>query len=168
MRGDVARLAAMFNRFNEEHAMGPTQAFVTTPEQRPSPLDVVGIAVTVLAPNTRTGSYEITLQEGPEGAGPPPHSHPWDESFYVTRGAVLFSADGTEHVVGPGTLVHVPAGTVHAFRFGVGGGGMVEFSGAGGQATRLFSSVAKEVPEGAANLPKLLGVMQRHGVAVAA
>jgi quercetin dioxygenase-like cupin family protein len=168
MRDDAARLTAMFNRFKEEHAMSHTQAFVTTPEQRPSPLDVVGIAVTVLAPNTRTGSYEITLQEGPEGVGPPPHSHPWDESFYVTSGSVLFSARGIDHMVGPGTLVHVPAGTVHAFRFGAGGGGMVEFSGAGGQATRLFSSVAEEVPEGAANLPKLLGVMQRHGVAVAA
>jgi quercetin dioxygenase-like cupin family protein len=148
--------------------MRDTQAFVTTPEQRPSPLDVVGIAVTVLAPNTRTGSYEITLQEGPEGAGPPPHSHPWDESFYVARGLVLFSAAGTEHAAGPGTLVHVPAGTVHAFRFGPGGGGMVEFSGAGGQATRLFSAVAEEVPEGAANLPQLLRVLERHGVAVAA
>jgi quercetin dioxygenase-like cupin family protein len=158
----------LFNGFNEEHAMRDSQTFVTTPEQRPVPLDVVGIAITVLAPNTRTGSYEITLQEGPEGVGPPPHSHPWDESFYVTRGSVLFSAGGADHTAGPGTLVHVPAGTVHAFRFGAGGGGMVEFSGAGGQATRLFSSVAKEVPEGVANLPKLLGVMQRHGVAVAA
>lgn len=148
--------------------MSPTQVFVTTPEQRPSALDVVGIAITVLAPNTRTGSYEITLQEGPEGAGPPPHSHPWDESFYVTRGSVLFSAGGIDRRVGPGTLVHVPAGTVHAFRFDAGGGCMVEFSGAGGQATRLFSSVAEEVPEGVANLPKLLGVMQRHGVTVAA
>lgn len=148
--------------------MTDTQAFVTTPEQRPRALDVVGIAITVLAPNTRTGSYEITLQEGPEGVGPPPHSHPWDESFYITRGCVRFAANGSEQTAGPGTLVHVPAGTVHAFSFGPGGGGMVEFSGAGGQATRLFSSVATEVPEGAANLPKLLAVMQRHGVAVAA
>ena len=148
--------------------MRDTQAFVTTPEQRPAPLDVVGVAITVLAPNTRTGSYEITLQEGPEGAGPPPHSHPWDESFYVTRGSVLFSAADTEHVAAPGTLVHVPAGTVHAFRFGRGGGGMVEFSGAGGQATRLFRAVAEEVPEGAADVPRLLRVMKRHGVAVAA
>jgi quercetin dioxygenase-like cupin family protein len=158
----------LFNRFNKEHAMRQTEAFVTTPDQRAAPLDVVGIAITVLAPNTRTGSYEITLQEGPEGAGPPPHSHPWDESFYVTRGSVLFSANGADHMAEPGTLVHVPAGTVHAFRFGAGGGGMVEFSGAGGQATSLFTSIAKEVPEGAADVPKLLGVMQRHGVAVAA
>ena len=148
--------------------MSQTQAFIISPEQRPAPLDVVGIAITLLAPNTLTDSYEITLQEGPAGVGPPPHSHPWDESFYVTRGSVLFCAGGANHTAGPGTLVHVPAGTVHAFRFGPDGGGMVEFSGSGGQATRLFSSVAKEVPEGTADLPKLLGVMQRHGVMVAA
>lgn len=142
------------------------RTLVTTPERHPAPLDVLGVAITVLASNASTGSYEITLQEGPEGVGPPPHTHPWDESFYVTRGSVLFRADGAEHTAGPGTLVHVPAGTVHAFRFGAGGGGMVEFSGAGGQATRLFTSLAHEVPEGAANLPKLLQVMRRHGVAV--
>lgn len=105
------------------------------------------------------------MQEGPEGAGPPPHAHPWDESFYVTRGSVLFCADGAKHAAGPGTFVHVPAGTVHAIRFGA-GGGMVEFSGAGRQATGLFTSLAHKVPEGAANIPKLLQVMQRHGVAV--
>lgn len=148
--------------------MRQPEAFVTTPDQRAAPLDVVGIAITVLAPNTRTGSYEITLQEGPEGAGPPPHAHPWEESFYVTRGSVLFSAGGTDHIAAPGTLVHVPAGTVHAFRFGAGGGGMVEFSGAGGQATQLFTSIANEVPDGVADVPKLVGVMQRHGVAIAA
>lgn len=148
--------------------MSQKQVFVTAPDQRPASLDVVGIAITILAPNSRTGSYEITLQEGPEGVGPPAHSHPWDESFYVTRGSVAFSAEGTEQVVGPGTLVHVPAGILHAYRFGAGGGGMVEFSGAGGEATRLFSAVAAEVPEGAANLPQLLRVMERHGVAVAA
>ena len=93
--------------------MRDIRTFVTRPDQRPAPLDVVGVAITVLAPNTRTGSYEITLQEGPEGAGPPPHSHPWDESFYVVRGSVMFSADGADHLAGPGTLVHVPAGTVH-------------------------------------------------------
>jgi hypothetical protein len=38
--------------------MNDHSVFVTTPEQRPSPLDVVGIAITLLAPNTRTGSYD--------------------------------------------------------------------------------------------------------------
>ena len=39
--------------------------------------------LTVLASGTQTGSYELFRQVGPEGSGPPPHTHPWDESFYV-------------------------------------------------------------------------------------
>ena len=38
----------------------------------------------MLASGAQTGGYEIFLQVGPEGSGPPPHNHPWDESFYVT------------------------------------------------------------------------------------
>ena len=37
-----------------------------------------------------TGGYEIFLQKGSEGSGPNPHSHPWDESFYVTKGEIDF------------------------------------------------------------------------------
>ena len=67
-----------------------------------------------------------------------------------------------------GTLVHVPAGTVHAFRFGASGGAMLEFTGAGGSATQMFTSVAREVPPGPPDVPRLIGILQRHGVAVAA
>jgi hypothetical protein len=57
------------------------EAFVVTPATRPAPLNVVGEQITVLAPGSRTAGYEIFRQEGPEGSGPPPHCHPWDESF---------------------------------------------------------------------------------------
>ena len=50
------------------------------------PLNVVGEQITVLASGDRTGSYEVFHQIGPEGSGPPPHSHPWDEAFYVVAG----------------------------------------------------------------------------------
>jgi hypothetical protein len=36
------------------------------------------------------------LQEGPEASGPPPHSHPWDESFYVVKGKIEFGI-GARH-----------------------------------------------------------------------
>jgi hypothetical protein len=51
-------------------------AFVVTPETAPAPLNVVGEKITVLASGAQTGSYEIFRQAGPEGSGPPPHSHP--------------------------------------------------------------------------------------------
>ena len=64
--------------------------FVVTPEDAPSPLKIVGEKITVLASGAQTGSYEIFLQVGPENSGPPPHNHPWDESFYVTKGEIVF------------------------------------------------------------------------------
>jgi hypothetical protein len=53
-------------------------------------LNVVGEHITLLASAAATGSYEIFLQQGPEGSGPPPHNHPWDEAFYVTKGEIEF------------------------------------------------------------------------------
>jgi len=74
---------------------------------------VLGNKVTVLASKAVTQSYEITLQPGDEGMGPPLHSHNWDESVYVLKGKVEFSCAGKTVICMPGTLVHVPAGTVH-------------------------------------------------------
>ena len=67
--------------------------------------------------------------------------------------------------------MHVPGGTMHAFRFGAGGGAMIETAGAGGAATEMFTDVAAQFPSGppaVPDVPRLIGVLQRHGVAVAA
>jgi len=86
---------------------------VVTPETYPRALNIVGERCTVLASGAATGSYEIFLQQGPEGSGPPPHHHPWDEAFYVTAGTIEFGI-GAETMTAPaGTLVHLPAGTTH-------------------------------------------------------
>ena len=47
------------------------QPFIVVPEDYPKPLDVVGEQVTVLASGAATQGYEIFLQRGPEGSGPP-------------------------------------------------------------------------------------------------
>src|SRR4029450_9442211 len=49
---------------------------------------------------------------------------------------VELSIDGKADVYGPGTLVHLPAGTVHGYRFCAGGGEMFEMTGQRGHATR--------------------------------
>ena len=91
-----------------------TQAIFTTPADRGRPLNVVGEHISVLASGATTGSYEVFLQEGPEGSGPIPHTHPWDESFYVIRGEVDFSLNRSDpRTARPGDLVHVPAGAPH-------------------------------------------------------
>ena len=61
--------------------------FAVFPDNLPPSLNIVGEQITILASKDVTHGYEIFLQDGPEGSGPPPHSHDWDESFYITRGA---------------------------------------------------------------------------------
>lgn len=143
------------------------QSFVLKPDQREQPLNVVGTQVTVLASNAATQSYGITFQQGDEGTGPPPHSHDWDESFYVLKGEIEFLCDEKSHKCIPGTLVHVPRGTVHGFRYGKGGGQMLEITGQGALAAQMFTAVDNEIPVGSADIPKLLDVLERNGVTVA-
>jgi quercetin dioxygenase-like cupin family protein len=143
------------------------QPFIVTPSDV-APMSVLGVRVTVLAANTVTGGYEITLQEGEERAGPPPHSHDWDESFYVLRGAVEINSEGNLTTLNPGSLVHVPRGTVHAYRFGPGGGAMLEVSGEGGRATKMFTNVGNEFPRPDGDIPRLLELLLENGVRIAA
>jgi len=140
--------------------------FVLTPNDYQPPLNVLGIRVTVLATNVATQSYEVTLQQGDEGMGPPPHSHRWDESFYVLKGSVEFTCAAETAICGPGTLVHVPAHTVHAFRFGEHGGEMLEMSGQGGLATQMFTAVNDEIPAGPPDISKVVQVLKQNGVTV--
>jgi len=143
------------------------QPFVVTPQSYARPLNVVGEKITVLASNAATQGYEIFLQQGDEGTGPPPHSHDWDETFYVLSGCVEISFDGNTANATAGSLVHLPAGTVHSFRFGAGGGEMLSVTGHTGHAAHLFTSLDQEITPDAPDLPKLIEVATRYGVRVA-
>ena len=143
------------------------QPLVLTPDQHKPALNVVGTLVTVLASNAATQSYGITLQQGDQGTGPPPHSHDWDEAFYVLRGEVGFVCDGKAYACHAGTLVHIPRLTVHGFTYGTGGGQMLEITGAGAIAAQMFTAVDAEIPPGPPDVPKLLDVLKRNGVTVA-
>ena len=142
--------------------------FVLRPDQHEPALNVVGTQVTVLASNAATRSYGITLQQGDEGTGPPPHSHDWDEAFYVLQGEIHFLCDGKSYACKAGTLVHVPKGTAHGFSYGPGGGQMLEITGAGALAAQMFTAVDSEIPVGPPDIPKLIDVLKRNGVTVEA
>lgn len=143
------------------------KVLVLKPADRARALDVVGTRITVLASNAQTHAYGITLQQGDEGTGPPPHRHGWDESFYVLEGEIEFQYEGQSARCGAGTLVHVPGGTLHGFRYGRGGGAMLEISGNGAQAAPFFTALDHEMPPGPPDVPRLLEIAQRHGVAFA-
>jgi quercetin dioxygenase-like cupin family protein len=141
----------------------PSKPFVVAPEDYAGTLDIVGEQVTVLASGEATQGYEIFLQRGPEGSGPPPHSHPWDESFYVVKGAVEFGIGADARTAAPGTLVHLPAGTEHWFRFGKGGGEMISMTSRLG-ASRMFTDMAREIAPVNPDRAQLAEVGGRHGL----
>jgi quercetin dioxygenase-like cupin family protein len=132
----------------------------------PAPLKVVGEEITILAPGAATGSYEIFHQAGPDGSGPPPHSHPWDEAFYVINGEVVFGVGNDPEVAASaGTFVHVPAGTTHWFRFGAVGGEMISVTSRSG-AAEFFTDVAREVSPVEPDLGALIGIATAHGLTI--
>ncbi len=140
--------------------------FTVSPEEYADALEIVGEQVTVLASGEATHGYEIFLQRGPRGSGPPPHSHPWDESFFVTRGEIDFGIGADSKTAAPGTLVHLPAGTVHWFRFGPGGGEMISITSRLG-ASRMFAEMAREIAPVDPDLGRLAEVGGRHGLKLA-
>ena len=144
-----------------------TQPLIVTPKDYARPLNVVGEKITVLASHAATHGYEIFLQQGVEGSGPPPHSHDWDESFYVVKGQIEIHYGDKAVMATPGTLVHLPAGTVHSFRFGAGGGEMISVTGANSRAAQLFTEIDQEIPPGPPDIPKLIAVATHSGVKVA-
>jgi quercetin dioxygenase-like cupin family protein len=146
--------------------MMAVRPFVVTPQDYAPPLNIVGEHVTVLASGEATGGYEIFLQRGPEGSGPPPHSHPWDESFFVIKGQIDFGIGAESTTASPGTLVHLPAGSTHWFRFGRGGGEMLSMTSRLG-ASKMFADMAREVAPVNPDLQQLAEVGARHGLKVA-
>jgi mannose-6-phosphate isomerase-like protein (cupin superfamily) len=122
-----------------------------------------------LLPNRRlvtaTGGYEIFLQQGPEDSGPPPHNHPWDESFYVVKGEIEFGIGPETMTARPGTLVHLPAGATHWFRFGRGGGEMISMTSRLG-ASRMFTDFDREIAPDKPDLDKLVAIAARHDAVI--
>ena len=139
------------------------EPFVVTQNTAPKPLNVVGEKITVLAPADRTGGYEIFLQDGPPDTGPPPHSHPWDETFYVIRGDVEFMIADKSQIAKSGTLVHLPAGTIHSFRCGREGALMISVTSSKG-ASQLFAAIDREIPPGPPDVEKIISVISANGV----
>ena len=89
---------------------------VIEPEKKPKPVNVVGEAITILEGGDLSKPFEMHIQEGVQGGGPPPHFHPWDEAFYVIEGQVEVTVEGKSTTVSSGGYVHIPGGSIHAYK----------------------------------------------------
>lgn len=50
---------------------------------------------------------------GPDFAGPPLHTHDFDETFYVLEGELTFQLGDRHRIAGAGELVFAPRGVAH-------------------------------------------------------
>lgn len=76
----------------------------------------------------------------------------------MIAGQVAFGVDGNDNLLAPpGTLVHLPAGSVHWFRFGPGGGEMISMTSRP-SAAAFFTDVDREVSPAEPDFGVLLGV----------
>ncbi|SRR5260221_9513545 len=129
-------------------------------------LNVMGEVIEVLADAGTTGSYEIFEQHGPEGTGSPPHSHSWDEAYYVLEGELDVQLGERMVVVRKGDFVHVPGGTPHFFRYRKGGGRFLSVSSSG-RVSAFFADLDREVPPGPPDLSKVVAIAGRHELQLA-
>lgn len=120
------------------------QPIIQSPEQNSEPLNVGGFQITVLVSTEQTGGYELFRIMGPEGTGPGPHHHAWDESFFVISGAVYCGVDDVETLATAGTLIHAPGGCTHWFKFARGGGELFSITSRG-NASKMFQAFDKGI-----------------------
>jgi quercetin dioxygenase-like cupin family protein len=144
--------------------MPKPQAFVVKPNE-PTPLEIVGERVSVLASAEQTGSVEIFLQAGAEGAGPPPHTHAWDEAYFVLEGQIDVLMGDRMVSLSKGDFVFIPGGTAHNFQMKAPGTRFLSMNSRGG-ASRFFQELDREVGP-SMDVPKIVAVAQRHEVFLA-
>jgi len=138
---------------------------IRTAEQAPSPLNVGGFRITVLASVEQTGGYELFRISGPEGTGPGPHHHAWDESFFVLSGQVRCGVGDAETLAVTGTLIHVPGGTTHWFKFAEGGGEFFSITSRG-NASKMFEAFDKGINWADPDRSALIGLAATYGQTV--
>ena len=68
-----------------------------------------------LSSDETDGTLTIMEMTIPEGAGPPPHIHDGDETVYVVEGTATYHIGDELIEVGPGSVIHLPAGTTETF-----------------------------------------------------
>ena len=93
-----------------------SEPFVTTREDVPSYWLVDSLWSVLATAESTGGALTVLDQVMPARSGPPPHVHDrLHEYFYILDGEIAFQLGTETTTAGAGSLVSVPAGTVHGF-----------------------------------------------------
>lgn len=126
--------------------------------------NVLGTAATVkLSGEDTDARLGVVEHNVPKDAGPPPHYHDHaDELLYVLEGTFdVVVGDPTEwHKVEAGTIIYVPAGTIHTTRCVSDGGRLLSVYTPGGdeQFFRQIDTVDQS------NIAEVMALAQKHGM----
>jgi quercetin dioxygenase-like cupin family protein len=129
------------------------------------PLHVLGCQVRFLceAPDT-AGSFSMMEVTLPQGAGPPPHHHDWDEAYYIADGRVQFTLGDRTIAAERGDFLYAPGGTVHGFSGSGESPARVLILDAPAHAAGFFREVDREVRSMRADAAKVPQIGERHGI----
>jgi quercetin dioxygenase-like cupin family protein len=85
-------------------------------------VSVVGDTYTILVSGAQTaGRYCLIDMLVPDGSGPPPHRHDFEEMFTLLEGELEFTFRGETQTVHAGSTVNIPANAPHVFKNKSGG-----------------------------------------------
>jgi quercetin dioxygenase-like cupin family protein len=78
---------------------------------------VVGGTYSILVSGAQTaGRYCLIDMIVPDGGGPPPHRHDFEEMFTLLEGELAFTFRGETKTVRAGSTVNIPANAPHVFK----------------------------------------------------
>lgn len=105
------------------------------------------------------GRYAIMESFAAPGSAAPRHTHAEDEIFYVLEGRPTFALNDDVFDVGPGAVVAIPAGTVHAWKNGTDEQVHMVATFVPGGVEELFTKIAGLAPEEVAALAAEYGTI---------
>src|SRR6266852_1127584 len=80
-------------------------------------VSLVGDTYTILVSGAQTaGRYCLIDMLVPDGGGPPPHRHDFEEMFTLLEGAVEFTFRGETRNVATGVSLNIPSNAPHSFK----------------------------------------------------
>jgi quercetin dioxygenase-like cupin family protein len=80
-------------------------------------VSIVGNTYTILVSGAETaGRYCLIDMLVPDGGGPPPHRHDFEEMFTLLQGQLEFTFRGKTQTVRAGSTVNIPANAPHVFK----------------------------------------------------
>lgn len=129
-------------------------------------LQILQDSVRILTQGEQTqGAYEVFELVGPRHSGPPPHDHPWSESYCILEGEVeVLSGEQTVRAT-PGYFINIPGGTLHSYRI-LSDHARFLVMASTTAASAFFQEIHDAMVGDEADMDRVLAIAARHGVRV--